>query len=101
MVETTTNLVAGLEPLDQIPGRLDPETREPVFFWSRRSNAYDGASEADGASLPGHDAGDSPRRGKVAVADVVHHHPIGDEPPGQRPECILLPGDPISRQTRG
>src|SRR5208337_3801494 len=55
---------------------------------------------ATGARAPGHLAGEPPRRGEVAVPDVIHDHSIGVEPPGQCPESFLLPGNPAPWQPR-
>ena len=50
-----------------------------------------------GSSDPGHRARQAAGRRQVAVLDVVHHHPVGVEPPGQGPEARSSGG----RSSRG
>ena len=73
--------------------RRDHRSRDPIASWLDRRRI--------GRSRSGHRARDAAGGGQVAVLDVVHHHPVGVEPPGQRPEGVLLAGDPAAGQARG
>src|SRR4051794_13277249 len=57
-----------------------------------------GGSRRPSASEPAHVARRPARGGDVALRHVVHHHPVGVEPPAERPDRFLHAGDPATRE---